>query len=98
MRISTGMAEIGVNYQQGGRVSPGKAYIWPEYHADRIDGIEGAAGKKKPDFFYTKPLPAEREKIFELMNNRAGRGYTSTGKPLGFSPELRPGSLFDAIA
>jgi hypothetical protein len=97
MRISTGVAEIAL-YKQGNRVSPAKAYIWPEFPAGRIERIRGVTGKKEPGFFYTKPLPEEREKIFELMNDRKERGYTLTGKPLGFNPEITPGSLFDAIA
>jgi hypothetical protein len=93
MRISSGIAEINFN-----RLNADKIYVWPQYAEGQVGSIRNISRRTDPSFTYYKPLPEEREKIFDLYRRELNAGYSSAGRVMRSGPVIRPGSLFDAIA
>jgi hypothetical protein len=93
MRISSGMSEINFN-----RLNTDKIYLWPQYAEGRVGSTRNISRRTDPSFAYYKPLPEEREKIFDLYRRELNEGYSSEGRIMRSGPGTRPGSLFDAVA
>ena len=87
------MAEINFN-----RLNTDKIYVWPQYAEGCVGSIRNISRRTDPSFAYYKPLPEEREKIFDLYRRELNAGYSSAGRIMRSVSGIRPGLLFDAVA
>jgi hypothetical protein len=98
MRISAGIAEIGLNSLRGNSIISEKAYIWPVYHEGKVDSISGVS-KRTASAAYIKPNPEDRAKLLDISRNTPDAEYNSSGKiSMRNGLSSQRGSFFDAIA
>ncbi len=97
MRISAGISEISFGPQAGAPGRGEKIYLWPVYGEGRVERIQGVTRRTEGNAVYSKPLPEEREKLFDLAEKSRMVMYTPDGRADRKTSVLRPGSFFEAI-
>jgi hypothetical protein len=97
MRISSGIAEIGLSRLTDNRIASEKFYLWPLYNAGKVQEIHGVTRWTDSNAVYTKPSSEDREKILALSRDNTNLEYSSYGNISKAASGIRPGSLFDAI-
>ena len=69
------------------------------YDAGKVDPVFRVTREIDGQGYYSKPAPAEKERLLSLMTERQSTSYTSTGGIVSSSDALfKPGTFFDAIA
>ncbi len=95
MNISSGISTINIPSLNGNDRVAGKTYIWPSYHQGSVERIK-ALGRRPQEPIYFKPSPEKRDEILSSMKHE--EAYSTQGIVSQMSPEIAPGSLFNALA
>ncbi len=96
MNISTGISEIRNASLSGTQQIKNKTFIWPAYTNGKVEKIKNVQPRSSEPIYY-KSSPAEQDRIFEKMQKNQSE-YNASGKISRAAADIRPGSLFNAIA
>lgn len=99
MRISSGVAEIGVSTIHGNRMIAEKAFVWPVYDAGSVNRIRGVTRRTDSNVTYTKPSPEDHIELLQKADGFIELEYTPKGTiARKNSLAYQPGAFFDALA
>ena len=98
MRISSGVAEIGISTVRGNRIIAEKAFIWPVYDAGSVNRIRGVARHTDSNVSYAKPSPEDHIELLRKADRYIELEYTPSGAVARRNLlAYQPGSFFDAL-